>query len=340
MANTKAQYVREIVIDECLSGKRQYTMAEIMEKCNKNLESQGFLAVTSKQTILDDMLRIENQWGVEIDIEPAPSDKRKKVYHYKDREFRIYKTILAGDDLLHIEQLISLLENFKGLPPMGWLSPIKKKLSKYMSLYENVRPIIELEGADLPEWSRYLSIIADAINEYSIVKIEYKPFCAKNNLFYDFKPCYLRQYNGRWFLYGFCIDKDSITTIALDRIRSIVTTEEKFQPIDFNPSSFFHDIVGATVHQETGTEIKTVMIQVLSKKQLEYIKTKPIHQSQKIESENENGGIISMQLILNYELEKIIMSFGENIRVLEPVDFANKIMERHKNCVLNYTDKF
>ena len=47
-----------------------------------------------------------------------------------------------------------------------------------------------------------------------------------------------------------------------------------------------------------------------------------------------------MQLILNYELEKIIMSFGENIRVLEPVDFANKIMERHKNCVLNYTDKF
>ena len=340
MANTKAQSVREIVIDGCLSGSKWFTMQEIIDKCNRALEDKGFPTVSSKQTILDDFVRIETQWGIDATIEKTkgPLDKRRYVYHYKKSNFSIYKTILSGDDLLHLEQLISLLEGFKGLPPLGWLDQIKEKLRKHLELRDNIRSFIELEGSELQEWGKYLSILAESISENEILKIVYRKFEAASDLTYKFRPTYLRQFNGRWYLYGFTVGYKNISTIPLDRIKEVTRTNQKFEPIDFDYDLFFHDVYGATVHQEPGTDVEIVKIQVLTRKQLDYIKTRPLHSTQQIESDDANGGIISIEVILNYELEKLIMSFGEKIKVLEPLDFANHIADRFRQCSQLYNN--
>jgi predicted DNA-binding transcriptional regulator YafY len=62
-----------------------------------------------------------------------------------------------------------------------------------------------------------------------------------------------------------------------------------------------------------------------------YVITKPLHHSQQIMKEDEKGLIIRIDVVLNFELEREILGFGENIRVLSPKKFAERIERRaHK----------
>ena len=66
-----------------------------------------------------------------------------------------------------------------------------------------------------------------------------------------------------------------------------------------------------------------------------YIKTKPIHPSQ-IETELPEGLKIRIQVIPNYELEQLILSFGEGVRVISPPLLVEKITFRLKNNLNQY----
>ncbi|MBQ2533343.1 MAG: WYL domain-containing protein, partial [Lachnospiraceae bacterium] len=73
-----------------------------------------------------------------------------------------------------------------------------------------------------------------------------------------------------------------------------------------------------------------------SQKRLQYVLTKPIHKSQKC-SDPDNG-IISLQLIPNRELESLILSFGPDVEVLEPLSLRNQIQEKVKESFSHYFD--
>ena len=60
-------------------------------------------------------------------------------------------------------------------------------------------------------------------------------------------PYYVKQYNGRWFLYGLNDERNEISNLALDRIQSYKMSEipfKKNEQIDF--STYFDDVMGAT----------------------------------------------------------------------------------------------
>ena len=64
--------------------------------------------------------------------------------------------------------------------------------------------------------------------------------------------------------------------------------------------------------------------------------TKPLHHSQKVESEDETGTIISLNLKINYEFERLILGFGECIKVISPENLKVKIKGNLKNALKNY----
>lgn len=70
--------------------------------------------------------------------------------------------------------------------------------------------------------------------------------------------------------------------------------------------------------------------------QAPYIKTKPLHPGQKIVEETQSGIVISLNLVLNFELEQLILSYGERVKVLEPDSLAEKIASRIKASAENY----
>ena len=94
---------------------------------------------------------------------------------------------------------------------------------------------------------------------------------------------------------------------------------------DFN--EYFEDIIGVT--NDKSTEVQNIKIQ-LSDNIIPYIISKPIHGSQKI-----SGNILTLELKINYELETLILSYGENIKVIEPLILVDKIKNR-----INKTSNF
>lgn len=59
-----------------------------------------------------------------------------------------------------------------------------------------------------------------------------------------------------------------------------------------------------------------------------YIRTVPIHASQKVMLADVTGMTISLQIVLNPELEMAILQYGEQVEVLEPVSLRERIRER------------
>ena len=122
--------------------------------------------------------------------------------------------------------------------------------------------------------------------------------------------------------------------MALDRIVSFETSTLKFiknKSINFN--EYFEDIIGVTM-PDKGRLTKIELL--FTNEQAPYILTKPIHGSQKNKKHDENGLLITIDVIPNFELEKVILSFGDSLKVLSPKSLVTNITQRLNNSIKQY----
>ena len=89
---------------------------------------------------------------------------------------------------------------------------------------------------------------------------------------------------------------------------------------------YYKDVIGVTVNEGLRTQKITVWI---DRSNAPYVITKPFHHSQKIESENENGGIvISLELKINNEFERMLLGFGDCLKVISPEGLRKRMKEK------------
>jgi len=83
--------------------------------------------------------------------------------------------------------------------------------------------------------------------------------------------------------------------------------------IDFE--EYFDDVIGVTVPERL--EPVNVLLRV-SNNRYNYIKTKPLHLSQRKVSEERNHTTISINVKINKELIALLLSFGHDVEVISP----------------------
>jgi predicted DNA-binding transcriptional regulator YafY len=71
-------------------------------------------------------------------------------------------------------------------------------------------------------------------------------------------------------------------------------------------------------------------------KQGKYIKSLPLHKSQKILIENEDELRIEIKVFPNFELIQRILMQGNRVKVIEPKSLAEKIKNELKEALDNY----
>jgi predicted DNA-binding transcriptional regulator YafY len=154
---------------------------------------------------------------------------------------------------------------------------------------------------------------------------------SQNILFHSY---HLKQYNNRWFLFGKNNDYSNLTNLALDRIKSIEQSSDFFDEselVDFE--EYFDDFIGVTKPLNAVlTKIKLSASVALAP----YIITKPLHGSQKKIELTENNFIFSIDVIPNFELKKLLLSFGNDITVIEPLELKNEIVKILNKNIDNY----
>jgi len=174
----------------------------------------------------------------------------------------------------------------------------------------------------------HFSELLQAIISKRVLKMKYTPY-GKKQITANIYPYYLKEYNDRWYLIAQTKGYDSYAHYALDRIDDFEEVALPYKEPDIEFDDYFDDVVGVTVTEGDSEDI----ILRVSKPRFEYIRTKPLHLSQRIVEENDFFAVVSINVKVNKELESLILSFGSDIEVLSPTFFRQRVAE--KICALN-----
>ena len=334
MPKTKSSDVRIKVIDQCLCDhKRKYSTKMIFDRCNEELEKRDFYPITAMNSVRDDMEQIQRIYpGAEIE---SYRQGRNIYYRYADPNFSIFKTPMNPDEIVQLTQTLKLLKRFQGMPQFNWINEIAERLGAELKLDEASEEIVGFdENLDLEGMENFTPLF-NAIVDKQPLKLTYQSFKQDKEEFVVVHPYYLKQYNKRWFLVAWNDEKGFLANFAFDRIKSIENAKVAYKHTDINFFDYFDEMIG--VSKDPTKEPQKVKLWV-TKDSWPYIRTKPLHGTQSEVKVDENGAVFTIEVYLNYELEQQILSFGENLKVIEPVELKDRIMQRLKEAINNYIE--
>ena len=137
MANTKHSVAREIVIDRLLHERRGYSLYEMLDIVNRELELQGFREVTIN-TIRNDIDNIKYLYKQKLDIQMR-SD-RCNYYRYHSPNSTIFNNVLTFGELQHLHS---------ALMSIRFVDPIQGTLM-YQELSRRMSGMLDIDNASDP----------------------------------------------------------------------------------------------------------------------------------------------------------------------------------------------
>jgi proteasome accessory factor B len=126
-------------------------------------------------------------------------------------------------------------------------------------------------------------------------------------------PIAVKESQQRWYLVALEKTSDTVKTFGLDRITNLKITDAKFKPIAYNVEKEFRNAFGV----ETYSPPEKVVLE-FSNKQGNYIKTFPLHESQRIIEEDEDTIQLEIYIHLTYDIEMELLKYGSYVKVLAP----------------------
>lgn len=335
MAINKFALIRYQALDRCFRNTgRNYNLDDLLESCNNALfDYDSNTEGIKRRQLYDDISFMESEAGYSIELEKVRDGKRV-YYRYADPNYSINNQPLNETESNQIKSALMILSRFKGLPQFEWVSEISTKISSGLELESGQNEIIGFDSNEYLKGIDFLGELFNAIHYKKVLTISYQSFKRTEPIDFEIHPYYLKQYNNRWFLFGFNPVVNRLSNLALDRIISFTELKKKYvknKDIDFN--EYFEDIIGVTKPDDKDPEKIELWF---SKGEAPYILTKPIHGSQRKIKNEDDGLVISIEVIPNYELEKLLLSFGENCKVLRPAGVRKKLAERARAAFQSY----
>jgi len=327
MSYNKLALLRYKIIDECLQNRfKQWTLEMLIEAVSNALyEYEGIDSGVSKRTI---QLDIQNMRSDKLGYNAPIIVVDRRYYTYEDKNFTIKNARISSQDVEKLNEIITLLNQFKGFNYFEDINEMVGRLEdKIIRSTDSKNYYIDFEKNELLKGLHWIEPLLKAIKNQTAIQLEYQSFKASSSSVLTIHPYLLKEYRNRWFLLCRIHKAKKVALFALDRILKIEinSTEVFFPATDFDVKTFFDNVIGVT---KTLNQIPIKIQLWLNKESAPYVLTKPIHSSQELIKEDENGIIIRIEVIHNFELEREILGFGETIKVLSPRSLAHRIKNK------------
>jgi predicted DNA-binding transcriptional regulator YafY len=316
------------ILDEILRGSRKYTFVDLMDKLNSSLELAGYTEI-SRKTLFNDLKFLKEEKGAPIN-KPTNSDP----FYYYTEKFSIKNIVLDEDEIYLLRQASELLKKAAPFQISSEIDLIISKLDNRIETNSN-NTVIDFENNNLLHGLEYIKPIFEAIISKSALKIIYQPFNSKIQSEIIFSPYLLKEYRNRWFVFGKNSNYNTISVLGLDRIKKIGNSREPFdESLNFNSEKYFSNLIGVSISKNS--VIQPIEIKVKSEL-VPYIITKPLHKNQEVIKKYANGDIlIKIDLIINYELKSLILSYGSGMVVRKPLLLKNLLLDEIENIKKSY----
>ncbi len=278
-------------------------------------------------------------------IEEEGNNRGKRFRYIGDSQDPLAE--LMNAKVIHdLKEYWRFCQDSAGFFPMSWLEFFFKDSQDLLDINARKRKGEQILSASLDRDLKniyLLPFLYEAIKRHQVLSIEYHPFFNNEAMHLQFHPHFLKEYNGRWFLFGHAEGEEPEFgfNIALDRIverpREVYDCNWISAPIGFY-SNYFKDIVGVS-HLKQHSTVEEIKIRGHNRYIFKLIETKPIHHTQTITipyGEHENGeyGEFSIRVAVNNEFIGRILQMGHGLEIVAP-QHVRKIFKSRINKMID-----
>jgi predicted DNA-binding transcriptional regulator YafY len=255
MPSNKNALERYLILDEKLRSNRRHTLEQLADTCSEKLD-MGI----SARTISDDLRYMRDRFNA-----PIPKRPIDGLFDYTDRRFSILNSPLKDKQVAALKKALHILRQFEYLPQFHDIQDIILNLETRSKAQHDVTNdnIIAFDRSDLAG-IHFLSTLYECMLEKHPLHVGYTPYEGDNNdavrfadavpfergrgFSFHLHPYFLKEFNHRWFVFGWNEERQSADCYALDRFQFVRPLELRpFIPnktIDF--AHYFEHIIGVT----------------------------------------------------------------------------------------------
>jgi predicted DNA-binding transcriptional regulator YafY len=332
MPRNKDALIRYRVINRCLIDYKICSKEKLKQACEDALDKHPL----GERTIAGDIHDMRHDEGLGYDA-PIKFDKHEGGYYYDDPDYSIDKIPLNQEELETLGFVSTLLRQFRDVDIFSQFSGAIQKIIDAINVRKlkdekSDYPFIDFEKVPFQKGSEFLQPLIEAIKNKEAITITYQPFYVEDPYATDIHPYLLKEYRNRWYAIGLNDKHKELRTYGLDRICNIDICTKKYIDSGFDPEEYFKNSIGII---SPSTNPPTIKIAV-KKQQAQYLITQPLHTSQKVLKEDEEQVIFELKVHPTYEMKSIFLSYGSDLRVLEPKELREEFVSILKESLENY----
>ena len=250
----------------------------------------------SQRTFQRDCNEIESLWGVEIAF-------NKRENHYE---------IVNNENDLHFDRIMEAFDTVAVLQK-------SKAVSNYLYLEKR-----KSKGTE------YFNGILHAIQNQLVVTFQLNSYWQAAS-FRRCVPKAIKESQNRYYLIAYDLDKNDFRNYGLDRISNFVITSEKQKTPEINVEAFYQHAFGIQCYNDP-----VEIILEFANDQKQYIKSLPLHASQKIIKENNETFTVALFMHPTNDFVMEILRYGAICEVIEPPFLRDRIKDEVKHLQEKY----
>ncbi len=342
----KNQYERYKHIDRILrSVPDGLPLNTLLERLNGSLSYENQIKRRQLQYDLDALK----------DLYSAPINNRKgaRRIKYEDASY----SIITHEMKESLRSMREQMENVEMNPRLLWLQNLILMLQD--TYFSNAMAMEAIDFGDNLEYQNSIRVheFFTYIMNKEVLELSYSAGFGRPKKMV-IHPYFVRQYNNRWFLFGWS-DKaanerkpaSGILNLPLDRIEDAKITHEAYREVTVEDvrsfkEDYFADIVGVTrmdneprihlvLHFDFNTGDKNK--DDAARRDYYYLKTKPFYPYIAFSSEefikNNRFAEASMDIIPNKELEGMLLRYADTAKLIAPDEFRGRMLNRIQSIV-------
>lgn len=263
---------------------------------------------------------INEKWRDNVDLSGGGSMVKRTFHKWKEAIYKTFDISIECEPFAPYCYYIANEVDWKSGSIETWLL---KTYSVCNSLAESksIKDRILLE--DVPSGRDYLQLIIDAMKQNRFIHFSYFSYSSNQRSEKYVMPLCVKLFRQRWYMVGRTFPKEYDVIFCLDRMSDFRYSSHTFEyPENFSPEEYFSGTFG--IINDQNCDVTTVKLKATAR-QANYLRDLPLHESQKEVERAKDYNIFTVRVRPTFDFEQELLWNRENVEVLEPEWFRNRM---------------